>query len=80
MRFTERVRVWLGREAADAQELAAETRERLEDDLGRRERELVASPDERLTTLQEQIAENDAAFRALQERLQSPPAPPPTDA
>jgi hypothetical protein len=79
MRFTERVRAWLGRETADAQELMAETRERLEDDLDRRERELAASPDERLTILQEQIAENDAAFRALQERLQSPASPPPTD-
>jgi hypothetical protein len=73
VRFTERVQAWLRREAADADELAADTRRRLDEDLSRRERELTASPEERVELLQGDIARNDEDFEALRRRLGPPP-------
>jgi hypothetical protein len=70
MRFTERVLAWLRRERADASDLVRDTQRRLDDDLTRRERELAATPEERLELLQDQIDENDAELQAIRDRLE----------
>jgi hypothetical protein len=78
MRFSDRLRVWLRRERDDAAQLLADTEQRIDADLTRRERDLAASPEERLAALQDEIAGTDADLEALRERLRQ--RPPPTDA
>jgi DNA repair ATPase RecN len=79
MGFTDKVRAWLRRESDEAAQLLAETERRLDDDLTRRERELEASPQERLESLQRQIEQNDAELEAIRERLRRGTADPDPD-
>jgi hypothetical protein len=76
MRFSDRLRVWLHRERDDAAQLLADTEQRIDADLTRRERDLAASPEERLAALQDEIAGTDADLEALRERLRQRPPPP----
>jgi hypothetical protein len=69
MGFTERVRAWLMREGGEAGQLAAEAEQRIDADLTRRERELAATPEERLRLVQDEITEGDAELEAIRRRL-----------
>ena len=72
MRLSERIRTWLRRESADAAQLRDDTTRRLEAELTRRERELNATPEERIDTLTAEMAANDAELDALRRRLGPP--------
>ena len=70
MTWWDKVRAALKREAADARETAQELQRKLDEGLTRRERELAATPEERLRLEQERIAESDAAFEALKRDIE----------
>lgn len=69
----ERVTRVLRREARDAGVLAREAQERLDRELGRRERELAATPEERLQASIEEIERSDDAFDEVRRRLEGGP-------
>ena len=77
MSWWERVRKALTREAAEANDLADEVQAKIEADLDRRERELRATPEERLQSAVTDAAEADAEFDKLARQIgdeHSPPA------
>lgn len=69
MGFLDSIKSWFTTEAAEAKDLGRTTKARMEADLDRREAELKASPAERMEQLQEQIADGDATFSALQDKI-----------
>ena len=69
--FWDRVKAALKREAHDAKEWAAETTERGNQTMDRKERELNATPEEKMTIEQERIAANDAEFEALTRQIEN---------
>ncbi|MDH4145845.1 MAG: hypothetical protein OEY23_11850 [Acidimicrobiia bacterium] len=70
MGFLDRLRAVFGREAADVREAWDDLSDSLERDLDRRERELHATPEEKIEILQGQIAANDDAFEAVRSRIE----------
>ena len=68
--FWDRVKKALKREAHDAKELMDETTERGNQAMDRRERELNATPEEKIVIEQERIAQNDAEFEALKKQIE----------
>ena len=79
MGIADRVRAWLRLEREEAGQLLAEAEQRLDADLARRERDLAATPDERLDALRGQIADNDAELDAIRRRLGGDDPGPVTD-
>jgi hypothetical protein len=67
----DRIRAALRREARDARELLDDTTARGNAAMDKRERELNATPEEKLVIEQERIAENDAEFDELRRKLGS---------
>lgn len=65
----QRIRSLLRREARDARELVDDTTARGNRALDRRERELNATPAEKLQIEQEKIAANDAEFDEIRRQL-----------
>jgi len=65
----DKIRAALGREATDARELLDETAKRGNRAMDQRERELNATPEEKLTIEQERIATSDAEFEELRRKL-----------
>lgn len=59
----------LGREAADLSRVRREAEERIDAELDRRERDLAATPDERLDSTLGDIDASDEEFERLQRRL-----------
>ena len=72
-----KIRAALRREAKDAREVAEDLEEKLDVELSRRERELDASPEERMQMSLDEIATSDEAFEQLKGEL--PATPPPSD-
>lgn len=60
MGFLDTVTSWLKREAADVKESVDALEERLDADLSRRERELEATPEERIEMIQADTGVDDA--------------------
>lgn len=75
MSWTTWLRRVLKREGEDARELAQEIEQRLNADLDRRERELNATPEERLAATIEESAEVDAAFEEAARRIRDRATP-----
>lgn len=70
MGFLDSVKSWFKEEAAEAADLGQETKSRLERDLDRREADLNLTPEERLEQLQDQIADGDDSFAAIQDKIE----------
>ena len=66
----ERIRALLRREKRDADEAVEEFQARANEVLDQRERELNATPEERLTMEQERARENEADFDAVRKRIE----------
>jgi len=66
----DRIRAALRREKADIDEALAEFEVKANASLDRRERELRATPEERLAMEQERAAENDAEIEAIRRRIE----------
>lgn len=69
MTLFDRILGVLRREAADARELAAEARDKLDATLSRKERELEATPEERVEMTKDEIAAADAEYERLRDSL-----------
>lgn len=67
--WRERLAAVLGREAADLSRVRREAEERLDAELDRRERDLAATPEERLDTTLGDISASDEEFDRLRRRL-----------
>ena len=68
--FWDRLRAALKREKRDLDELSADWERRGNAALDQRERELDATPEERLQIEQERIAANDDEFEALRRQIE----------
>lgn len=68
-----RIKAALRREKADVDEAVDELTERGNAALDRRERELEATPEERLAMEQERAAELDEDFEAVRRRIEGQP-------
>lgn len=66
----DRILAALRREKRDVAEALDEFTERANADLDRRERELHATPEEKLAMEQERVAENDAELEAIRRRIE----------
>jgi hypothetical protein len=66
----DRVRALLRREKRDIAEALADATARADEVLDRRERELAASPEERLAMEQERAAAQDDEFEALRRKIE----------
>jgi hypothetical protein len=66
----DRIRAALRREKADVDEALAEFEVKANASLDRRERELRATPEEKLAMEQERAAENDAEIEAIRRRIE----------
>jgi hypothetical protein len=66
----DRLRVLLRREKRELDDVVADATERGNDALDRRERELSATPDERLAIEQERAAAQDDEYEALRRRIE----------
>ena len=66
----DRILAALRREKHDVAEALDELTERANADLDRRERELHATPEEKLAIEQERAAENDAELEAIRRRIE----------
>ncbi|MDQ3106726.1 MAG: hypothetical protein M3Q68_02850 [Actinomycetota bacterium] len=66
----DRIRSLLLREKRDLDEALEEFEGKASASLDRRERELQATPEEKLAMEQERIAENDAAFDTVRRRIE----------
>jgi hypothetical protein len=66
----DRLRAALRREAKDAKELLDDTTARGNRAMDQRERELNATPEEKLAIEQERIAANDTEFEELRRKLE----------
>ena len=66
----DRILAALRREKRDVAEALDEFTERANADLDRRERELHATPEEKLALEQERVAENDAEIEAIRRRIE----------
>jgi len=69
----------LGREARDARELGREAAQKLDTELTRRERELTASPEERMDATLGEIAASDQEFDELSRTVGQPRSDAPAD-
>lgn len=70
MGWADRLRTLLRREARDAKEALDDAVSAGNRALDRKERELAASPDEKLTMEQQRIADSDAEFEALRAQIE----------
>lgn len=70
MGFFDSVRTWLGREATEIKSSVDALEHRLDADLTRRERELNASPGEKLEMIQSDTSADDA-LAAIQDKIDS---------
>ena len=68
--FWDRVRAALKREKQDLDEVTAEWEQRGNAAMDERERELNATPEEKLRIEQERIAKNDDEFEAVRRRIE----------
>ena len=68
MGFLDAVTKWFEREATDVKASVDRLEGRLEDDISRKERELSASPEEKLAMLQEDTSTDDA-LAAIQDKI-----------
>ena len=66
----DRIRAALRREKHDVDEALAEFEVKANAELDRRERELRATPEEKLAMEQERAAENDAELEAIRRRIE----------
>ena len=66
----DRIRAALRREKADVDEALAELEQRGNAAMDRRERELRATPEEKLAMEQERAADNDAAFDEVRRKIE----------
>ncbi|MPY94989.1 MAG: hypothetical protein GEV08_18600 [Acidimicrobiia bacterium] len=79
MSWFDRVRAALRREAAEVRESWDEATAKADDDLTRRERELAATPEERLDSVQKEIAESEDPFAEVRAKLDAMRKPEPGD-
>ena len=70
MGLWERIQAALRREKRDVEDAIDDFTQRANADLDRRERELTATPEEKLAMEQERGEEIDAAFDAVRERIE----------
>lgn len=70
MGFLDSVKAWLKEESAEAADLGRSTSGKMSRELDRREAVQNASPSERMSQLQEDIANNDSSFEALQDKIE----------
>ncbi len=70
MKAWARIRTLLLREKRDLDEALDDFTQRANTSLDERERELHATPEERMALEQERVAENDAAFDAVRRRIE----------
>ena len=66
----DRIRAALGREKRELDDVVGDAKARADAALDARERELKATPAEKLATEQERGAENDADFDAIRKRIE----------
>ena len=66
----DRLRGWLRREKRDLDETIADATKRGNEALDRRERELTASPEERLAIEKDRAAAQDEEYEALRRRIE----------
>ena len=59
---------WFKNEATDIKSSVDDLEQRLDTDMSRKERELAASPEERLEMIQDEIGESDS-FSAIQDKI-----------
>lgn len=71
----DRIRSLLLREKRDLDEAVDDFTAKANASLDERERELRATPEEKLVIEQERAAENDAEFEAIRRRIEGDPAP-----
>ncbi len=69
MGFLDSVTNWFKKEAAEVKQSADKLEAKLDADLTRKERELNASPEEKMELLQDRIEAEDDAFAAVQDKL-----------
>ena len=72
-----KIRAALRREAKVAREVAEDLEEQLDVELSRRERQLDASPEERMQMTLDEIATSDESYERLKDQL--PTTPPVSD-
>jgi hypothetical protein len=70
MGLWEAVRGWFKREAADLAEAKDELEDRLDADLGRRERQLTETPDQAMGRIQDEI-HSDSSFTAISDKIEA---------
>lgn len=70
MGFLDSLKAWFRTESDEARKMGREAKGRLEADLERREAELGASPAEKLDIIQDRIAEEDAVFDDLRDKIE----------
>jgi hypothetical protein len=76
MSFWAKLRKLLGREADEARDVAEDLERRINADLDRRERELNATPEERLDLAIDDAARADAEFDEIARRIGNEPGSP----
>ena len=69
MGFLDSLKRWFRSESKEIGEIGREATGRLEADLERREAELGASPAEKLDMIQDRIAQDDAVFDELRDKI-----------
>jgi len=70
MGFLDSLKAWFRTESEEARQIGRETKSRLEADLDRREAELSATPAEKLDSIRDRIAEDDATFGELRDEIE----------
>ncbi len=69
MGFLDSLTSWFKREAGDVKESVGQLEDKLDADLSRKERELAATPEEKIDMLTEKIEAEDDAFAAIQDKI-----------
>lgn len=69
MGFLDSVTSWFKREAAEVKDSVSGLEQRLDADMSRKERELAATPEEKMDMLAEKIEAEDDAFSAIQDKI-----------
>ncbi|NNE72804.1 MAG: hypothetical protein HKN26_04005 [Acidimicrobiales bacterium] len=70
MGFLDRVKSWFVAEAEEASDMLDGARDRLDTTLSAKERELAATPEEKLEALGEQIESGDDPFEEIRQKVE----------
>lgn len=69
MGFLDKVKAWLGQEAAELADVRRGAEARIDADLGRREARLDETPEQAMERIQAEMAANDDSLDAIRDRI-----------